>query len=44
MEKLLNKEVQDQLREVFNELKENVTMVSSPVKKIVKAVRQPKAY
>ena len=27
MEKLLNKEVQDQLREVFNELKENVTMV-----------------
>lgn len=27
MEKLLNKEVQDQLREVFNELKEKVTMV-----------------
>lgn len=27
MEKLLNKEVQDQLREVFNDLKEKVTMV-----------------
>lgn len=27
MEKLLNKDVQDQLREAFNELKENVTMV-----------------